>query len=88
MVRRFTWFLYFIIATFALSEVLRASRSLTMGTEEGNIWTLLLWSAILILSFLVLGYDAYIKSKAEGKVVHQVWLYEKLYQLKHREKSQ
>jgi hypothetical protein len=88
MKRQMLWWLNFIIATYALSEVFRASRYLTLGEGESSVWMLLLWGTILIIAFLTLGYDAYLKSRAEGKVIHQIRLFEKFYQLQHREKNQ
>jgi hypothetical protein len=34
-----------------------------------------------------LGYDSYIKSKSEGKVVHRIWLFDKIQECQHRERS-
>lgn len=88
MKRKLLWWITFIIATVALSEVFRFSRLLTSESAQANPWMLILWLGILAFSFLVLSYDSYIKAKQEGKVAHQIRLFEKWYQLRHKEKSQ
>jgi hypothetical protein len=84
-VKQFLWWMTFMLATFSLSKVFEASRALTGETSQGNIWVLLAWGLVLVLSFLFLVYDSYAKSRDEGKVARPVWFLEKLYQCQHRE---
>ncbi len=81
------WWAVFCVATYLLSVVLATSRELTLLGDVSAVWRLLLWSILLFTSLLVLGYDSYMKAKAEGKLVHQIWFYEKFKQYQHREKQ-
>lgn len=81
------WWLTFGTATVALSKVFEASRGLTAESGDGSVTALLLWGLLLALSFLVLGYESYVKSKTEGKVIHRIGLFETLYQYQHRGRS-
>lgn len=87
MSKHLWWWTTFFIATFALSKVFEASRLLTSNAPEANVWALIWWGVLLLLNVLALGYDSYVKTKNEGKLVHQVWLFEKVHQFQCREKS-
>jgi hypothetical protein len=85
--RQLVWWLSFFIATFGLSKVFYATRLITSETALLEGWSnLLLWGSILALSLMILGYDAYTKAKAEGKLARTVWLFEKIDQFCQQEK--
>ncbi len=84
--RSWRWWITFVFSTYTLSEVFKASRLLTSGVvTPGIVASLIIWGLLLIGSFLVLGYDSYVKDKAAGRVVHQIWIFEKFYKFAHRE---
>ncbi len=86
--RKMIWWLAFGISTFSLSRVFAASRLLTAGAGQGNVFDLLFWMFVMVASFMVLGYDSYMNAKIEGKVTRSIWVFEKFYQLRRRERSQ
>lgn len=88
MMKNVIWWTFFLVATFALSKVFEATRLFTSESPEASIMLFLGWVAVLVVSFLVLGYEPYRKAKVEGKVTRQIGFYEKFYQLQQREKCQ
>ncbi len=79
------WWIVFLFASVALSEVFQSTRLLTQGAPEASFVQCGVWGFLLLSSFLVLGFDAYSKAKAEGKVVHSIWFYERVLQWQQRE---
>lgn len=79
------WWSVFVFATYALSKVFEASRLLTSESPEASFFNLLVWIGAMMAAIVVLGYDSYVKARAEGKVVHRIGLYERFYRLRHRE---
>ena len=86
--KKLAWWLTFLAATFSLSKLFEASRLITSESSDGSLMGFLMWASVLTLLVLVLGYEAYCTSRAQGKVVHRVWFFETLYQLQHQERPE
>ena len=86
--KKLAWWMTFLFATYSLSKLFEASRLITSESPQGSLMGFLMWAGVLFLLVLLLGYDAYSKSRLEGKVVHRVWFFETLYQLQHQERTE
>ena len=66
--KRWQWWACFLAATFLLSKVFECSRAVTSGSAEANVPMLVIWLLALVLTFMLLAMDAYIKDKRLGKI--------------------